>query len=134
LYLQNCARCHGADGKAQTALGKRLQADDLTASSASTARIIRTITNGRGDMPSFKRSFDCTDRVAGGICKVALGDQGEREMKKILFLVFVALAFSLQAFAHEAFTLVSSEKKALRRRILPHWKKDKRSAKKIKRH
>lgn len=55
LYLQNCARCHGANGKAQTALGKKLEADDLTASDASTAKIIRTITNGRGDMPSFKK-------------------------------------------------------------------------------
>jgi mono/diheme cytochrome c family protein len=24
LYLQNCARCHGADGKAQTKLGQSL--------------------------------------------------------------------------------------------------------------
>ena len=57
LFMQNCARCHGANGKAQTALGKKLEADDLTASSASTAKIIRTITNGRGDMPSFKKKL-----------------------------------------------------------------------------
>lgn len=55
LYIQNCARCHGSNGKAQTALGKKLEADDLTASNASTAKIIRTVTNGRGDMPSFKK-------------------------------------------------------------------------------
>lgn len=57
LYLQNCARCHGANGKAQTALGKKLEADDLTASDASAAKIIRTVTNGRGDMPSFKKKL-----------------------------------------------------------------------------
>ena len=57
LYVQNCARCHGSNGKAQTALGKKLEADDLTASSASTAKIIRTVTNGRGDMPSFKKKL-----------------------------------------------------------------------------
>lgn len=55
LYLANCARCHGADGKAQTALGRKLEADNLTASTASTAKIIRAVTNGRGDMPSFKK-------------------------------------------------------------------------------
>ena len=57
LYIQNCARCHGTDGKAQTTLGKKLEADDLTASTASTAKIIRTVTNGRGDMPSFKKKL-----------------------------------------------------------------------------
>lgn len=35
-------------------------------------------------------------------------------MKKIVFLVFAALAFSVQAFAHQAFTLVSSEKKTIK--------------------
>lgn len=64
LYLQNCARCHGANGKAQTELGKRLEADDLTTSSASTAKIIRTITNGRGDMPSFKKKLTTAQIVS----------------------------------------------------------------------
>ena len=58
LFIQNCARCHGANGKAQTALGLKLEADDLTASTASTAKIIRTITNGRGDMPSFRKKLN----------------------------------------------------------------------------
>lgn len=57
LYLQNCARCHGSNGKAQTTLGKKLEADDLTASSASKEKIIRTVTNGRGDMPSFRKKL-----------------------------------------------------------------------------
>jgi cbb3-type cytochrome c oxidase subunit III len=57
LFIQNCARCHGADGKAQTELGRKLEADDLTSSDASTAKIIRTITNGRGDMPSFRKKL-----------------------------------------------------------------------------
>ena len=35
-------------------------------------------------------------------------------MKKLMFMVFVALAFSVQAFAHQAFTLVSSEKKTVK--------------------
>jgi cbb3-type cytochrome c oxidase subunit III len=57
LFIQNCARCHGANGKAQTPLGLKLEADDLTTSTASTAKIIRTVTNGRGDMPSFRRKL-----------------------------------------------------------------------------
>ena len=57
LYIQNCARCHGANGKAQTALGLKLEADDLTSSTASTAKIIRTITNGQADMPSFRKKL-----------------------------------------------------------------------------
>ena len=60
LYMQNCARCHGANGKAETALGKKLEADDLTASTASTAKVIRTITNGRGKMPSFRKKLTAT--------------------------------------------------------------------------
>ncbi len=57
LFVQNCARCHGSNGKAQTALGKRLEADDLTTSDADRAKIIRTVTNGRGDMPSFRKKL-----------------------------------------------------------------------------
>ncbi|MEO6050965.1 MAG: cytochrome c [Pyrinomonadaceae bacterium] len=57
LYFQNCARCHGSNGKSQTDLGMRLDADDLTTSSASTSKIIRFITNGRGDMPGFKKKL-----------------------------------------------------------------------------
>ena len=56
LYRQNCARCHGADGKAQTALGQKLEADDISGGQ-STAKIIRAVTNGRGDMPSFRRKL-----------------------------------------------------------------------------
>jgi mono/diheme cytochrome c family protein len=60
LYMQNCARCHGANGKAQTAQGRRLEADDLTSGDVkgdSTAKITRAITNGRGKMPGFKRKL-----------------------------------------------------------------------------
>lgn len=54
LYVQNCAKCHGADGKAQTTLGKKLGADDISGG-ITTSKVIRTATNGRGDMPSFKK-------------------------------------------------------------------------------
>jgi len=60
LYLQNCARCHGANGKAQTKLGKSVEADDLTSrdvKKTSTGRIARTIARGRGDMPAFAKKL-----------------------------------------------------------------------------
>ena len=60
LYVQNCARCHGANGKAQNASGRRLGAPDLTADdirSYDGARLIRIIENGRPDMPAFKRKL-----------------------------------------------------------------------------
>ena len=53
-YQQHCATCHGGDGKANTARGKRKGATDLTKSAISTAQGIRVITNGRELMPGFK--------------------------------------------------------------------------------
>src|SRR5688572_14346940 len=56
LYLQNCARCHGADGRANTPWGRKLEAPDLTASdvqSKSLSNIQRAVKNGRPNMPAF---------------------------------------------------------------------------------
>lgn len=60
LYIQNCARCHGANGKAQTARGRKLEAADLTSADVqgmSSARITRTIKNGRPGMPAFGKKL-----------------------------------------------------------------------------
>ena len=57
LYVQNCARCHGANGKAQTALGKKLEADNISGGGVSTAKAIRLITNGKGKMPAFGKKL-----------------------------------------------------------------------------
>ncbi|MFN0280117.1 MAG: c-type cytochrome [Pyrinomonadaceae bacterium] len=65
LYVQNCARCHGADGKGETVLGKKLGADDISGGE-STTKVIRSVTNGRGDMPSFKKKL-----TTGQIASVA---------------------------------------------------------------
>lgn len=55
LYSQYCASCHGQDGRAKTAKGKRAGATDLTGDwNTDPARGIRIITNGRDEMPSFK--------------------------------------------------------------------------------
>jgi len=55
IYAANCAKCHGANGKAQTAKGKRAGATDFTSDwNRDQARGIRIITKGKGEMPSFK--------------------------------------------------------------------------------
>lgn len=54
LYVQNCARCHGANGKAETALGRKYDADDITGG-VSVNKVVRIVTNGKGHMPSFKK-------------------------------------------------------------------------------
>ena len=60
LYLQNCSTCHGANGRAQTTRGKKLEAADLTSADVqgmSRAKIIRAVTNGRPGMPGFKKKL-----------------------------------------------------------------------------
>lgn len=57
LYAQNCARCHGPDGKGIAALRESLPAlRDLTApdvKARSSAELERVIMTGRNQMPSF---------------------------------------------------------------------------------
>ena len=60
LYLANCATCHGSNGKAQTARGRKLDAADLTSADVkadSMAKLLRTIRNGRLGMPAFGRTL-----------------------------------------------------------------------------
>jgi mono/diheme cytochrome c family protein len=56
-YSAHCSRCHGGDGRGQTAKGRQTHAGDLTQSHVSDAKGIRMITNGSGEMPSFKKSM-----------------------------------------------------------------------------
>ena len=53
-------------------------------------------------------------------------------MKKIISPLFFALFLSANAFAHEAFTLVSSEKKTVARDDLARLRRDQTSGKKEK--
>ena len=60
LYLNNCARCHGADGTSQTELGKLNDTPDISGGKArkmSTAKIVKLITRGRGSMPGFGKKM-----------------------------------------------------------------------------
>ena len=65
IYSTNCARCHGADGRAQTAKGKQTGATDFTSAKwqPNPNRAIRAIRNGKGKMPSFKDNLS-TDEIS----------------------------------------------------------------------
>ncbi len=57
LYLRNCSLCHGADGHAQTSMGKALKAADLTSPSVqskSDADLNKQIANGKGKMAGYE--------------------------------------------------------------------------------
>jgi cytochrome c6 len=56
IFEEMCVGCHGPDGKAQTDMGKKVQAADLTSSavqSVSDSKLEGTVKSGKGKMPSF---------------------------------------------------------------------------------
>ena len=64
LYRQQCSKCHGMDGRAQTSKGKFSHARDLADAKwqddVTDERIFNSIMNGRsvrGNMPSFGERF-----------------------------------------------------------------------------
>ncbi|HET9596798.1 MAG TPA: c-type cytochrome [Anaeromyxobacteraceae bacterium] len=64
LFLENCARCHGEDGKADTELGAKYMAADFTSAEfrkefTSEAKIRKVITNGVKDtkMKAWKKEL-----------------------------------------------------------------------------
>jgi mono/diheme cytochrome c family protein len=60
LYVRNCARCHGADGKGDTPKGRELAVTDLTGSKVqrmSRAKIATIIRNGEDEMPGFGKTL-----------------------------------------------------------------------------
>jgi len=59
IYSQNCARCHGVDGRAQTPKGRQVKAVDLTSDewSPEEAHDTRIVTKGKGSMPAFKNKL-----------------------------------------------------------------------------
>lgn len=64
LYVRNCARCHGADGKSQNELGQTLDATDLTTDKAGKPRIISIISNGKSAMPGFGKKLKKSEIAA----------------------------------------------------------------------
>ena len=68
VYTANCARCHGGDGMSRTSMGQMTEAPDLTDASwqsrRNAARMIASVSNGRGEMPAFKRKLSRQDIAA----------------------------------------------------------------------
>lgn len=61
-YNSKCAKCHGQDGRSKTFRGKHTHARDLTdggwQNDVTDERLFNSISNGRGKMPSFKKSLN----------------------------------------------------------------------------
>ncbi|HEY2729885.1 MAG TPA: c-type cytochrome [Polyangia bacterium] len=61
MYAQNCARCHGADGRGDPELKKTLPVRDFSdpvfLAKAQTDDLARTIMAGKGQMPAFGASL-----------------------------------------------------------------------------
>lgn len=55
LYSRYCSSCHGADGKSNTTKGKKMEAPVI--SGTGSGRTIKVVTNGKGDMPGFKKKL-----------------------------------------------------------------------------
>lgn len=59
LYVRNCARCHGLDGRGQTDQGRKYNVPDLVEETkgVSSAKITRIIKSGKLDMPAFGKKL-----------------------------------------------------------------------------
>ena len=63
LFAENCATCHGQDGRARTFHGWFLNAQDFTELTwqASEAEIIHAINTGPGLMPAFRKKLSVAE-------------------------------------------------------------------------
>jgi cbb3-type cytochrome c oxidase subunit III len=62
LFKERCARCHGEDGRGQTVIGNMVGAPDFTAEGwwggeKNERRFIRSITEGKDEMPAFGKKL-----------------------------------------------------------------------------
>jgi len=65
LYNNNCARCHGGDGRGDTPLGHTYNAPDFTdlkwwqenSDITSTGSLVSIVTRGKGGMPAFGKKL-----------------------------------------------------------------------------
>ena len=60
-YTKYCTRCHGGDGRSQTAKGRQTNAPDLTKSKIGAATGVRIISNGKELMPAFKENMSADE-------------------------------------------------------------------------
>src|SRR5215210_7905293 len=63
LFIENCARCHGADGRGETPMGKVFGATNLADAGwwkrerVNEKRLAVSIRDGRGQMPAFGKKL-----------------------------------------------------------------------------
>ncbi len=60
IFGEQCVGCHGTDGRAQTEVGKKVQAADLTSSAVqqqSDSQLEKVIKDGKAKMPSFDQKL-----------------------------------------------------------------------------
>ena len=58
IYNHKCAVCHGKDGLGNTVKGKKVHVKDVHANMKHTqAEMIKVVTDGKGDMDSYKKEF-----------------------------------------------------------------------------
>ena len=64
LYKERCQKCHGADGKADTPAGKKLEAHDFHSEEVTKmtdAEWIKVTTDGKKKMPAFKEKLSADE-------------------------------------------------------------------------
>ena len=65
LFMNNCARCHGGDGRGDTPLGHTYNAPDLTdpewwrkhSNITKSANLVSIVSHGKGGMPAFDKKL-----------------------------------------------------------------------------
>jgi cbb3-type cytochrome c oxidase subunit III len=62
LFASKCARCHGNDGRGETAIGRIVDAPDLTdavwwGKRTNDRALVASVTKGRGGMPAFGKKL-----------------------------------------------------------------------------
>ncbi|MEI6653214.1 MAG: cytochrome c [Verrucomicrobiota bacterium] len=76
IYAKECAKCHGADGKGQTTMGKKLKCKDLTVEAAKLgdAKIEAAMKEGvkDGDKTVMKAFKDLSDADLKAVAKHVL--------------------------------------------------------------
>ena len=69
LYTQKCASCHGADGKGETPMGKKMKLKSIAGMDA--AKAAKITAEGVGKMPAYKGKL--TDQQIKEICEYTAG-------------------------------------------------------------
>lgn len=67
IFKGKCAMCHGADGKAQTSMGKSMKIRDFTSADVqkqTDAELTSITADGKGKMPAYKSKLSAEEIAA----------------------------------------------------------------------